>query len=48
MTLALVQPEKAHRADPDKFVYVGEIPKTRVGKFDKKVLRKRHAKGELG
>jgi fatty-acyl-CoA synthase len=24
---------------PDEFAFVGEIPKTSVGKFDKKVLR---------
>jgi fatty-acyl-CoA synthase len=33
---------------PDKMVFLDEIPKTSVGKFDKKVLRRWHAAGELG
>ena len=32
---------------PDEFAFVAEIPKTSVGKFDKKVLRSRLAEGEL-
>jgi fatty-acyl-CoA synthase len=32
---------------PDQFVFVDELPKTSVGKFDKKVLRSRHAEGAL-
>ena len=32
---------------PDQFVFVDELPKTSVGKFDKKVLRQRHADGAL-
>ncbi len=32
---------------PDEFAFVGEIPKTSVGKFDKKVLRSRLAAGDL-
>jgi fatty-acyl-CoA synthase len=32
---------------PDAVAFVDEIPKTSVGKFDKKVLRTRHAEGEL-
>jgi fatty-acyl-CoA synthase len=32
---------------PDKVVFIKEVPKTSVGKFDKKVLRDRFAKGEL-
>ncbi len=32
---------------PDHIVFLSEIPKTSVGKFDKKVLRARHAAGEL-
>jgi fatty-acyl-CoA synthase len=32
---------------PDEFVFVEEIPKTSVGKFDKKVLRTRLAEGTL-
>jgi fatty-acyl-CoA synthase len=32
---------------PDRWAYVGEIPKTSVGKFDKKALRKKVADGEI-
>jgi fatty-acyl-CoA synthase len=32
---------------PDGFAFIDEVPKTSVGKFDKKVLRKRLADGEL-
>jgi len=32
---------------PDEFAFVPEIPKTSVGKFDKKVLRGRLAEGTL-
>ena len=32
---------------PDKMAIVAEIPKTSVGKFDKKVLRKAFSDGEL-
>jgi fatty-acyl-CoA synthase len=32
---------------PDEFAFVEEIPKTSVGKFDKKVLRGRLAEGSL-
>jgi len=32
---------------PDVFAFIDEVPKTSVGKFDKKVLRKRLADGEL-
>ena len=32
---------------PDRFVFVDELPKTSVGKFDKKVLRSRYAEGSL-
>jgi fatty-acyl-CoA synthase len=32
---------------PDAVAFVEEIPKTSVGKFDKKVLRTRHAEGAL-
>ena len=32
---------------PDDFAFIDEVPKTSVGKFDKKVLRKRLAEGEL-
>lgn len=33
---------------PDKILFVDEIPKTSVGKFDKKVLRGWYAEGKLG
>ncbi len=32
---------------PDIFVFIDEVPKTSVGKFDKKVLRQQYAAGEL-
>ena len=32
---------------PDEFAFVAEIPKTSVGKFDKKVLRVRLSEGTL-
>jgi fatty-acyl-CoA synthase len=32
---------------PENWTFVAEIPKTAVGKFDKKVLRSRHAAGDL-
>ncbi|MBW1604142.1 long-chain fatty acid--CoA ligase [Streptomyces sp. JJ66] len=32
---------------PERWTVIQEVPKTSVGKYDKKVLRKRHAEGEL-
>ena len=32
---------------PEHWAYIDEVPKTSVGKFDKKTLRKKHADGEL-
>ena len=32
---------------PERWSVIGEVPKTSVGKFDKKVLRARHADGDL-
>jgi fatty-acyl-CoA synthase len=32
---------------PDEFAFIDEVPKTSVGKFDKKLLRQRLADGEL-
>ena len=32
---------------PENWAFIEEVPKTSVGKFDKKVLRARHAAGEL-
>jgi fatty-acyl-CoA synthase len=33
---------------PDEFVFIDAVPKTSVGKFDKKVLRRQLSEGELG
>ncbi len=33
---------------PNEYIFIDEIPKTSVGKFDKKLLRQRHSDGELG
>jgi fatty-acyl-CoA synthase len=32
---------------PERWAFIAEVPKTSVGKFDKKVLRKQYAAGEL-
>ncbi|MFA1540372.1 long-chain fatty acid--CoA ligase [Actinomadura monticuli] len=32
---------------PERWSFIGEVPKTSVGKFDKKVLRRRYADGDL-
>jgi len=32
---------------PDDYAFIDEVPKTSVGKFDKKVLRRRLEDGEL-
>jgi fatty-acyl-CoA synthase len=32
---------------PERWTFIDEVPKTSVGKFDKKVLRKQYADGEL-
>ncbi|MFP4634424.1 MAG: long-chain fatty acid--CoA ligase [Nitriliruptoraceae bacterium] len=32
---------------PERWSFIDEVPKTSVGKFDKKVLRRRHEQGEL-
>ncbi|MBX6767735.1 MAG: long-chain fatty acid--CoA ligase, partial [Actinomadura rubrobrunea] len=32
---------------PERWTFIAEVPKTSVGKFDKKVLRRRYAEGEL-
>ena len=32
---------------PERWTFIDEVPKTSVGKFDKKVLRARHADGQL-
>ena len=37
----------AHWQVPERWTIIDEVPKTSVGKFDKKTLRKRYAEGEL-
>ena len=37
----------AHWQVPERWAVIDEVPKTSVGKFDKKVLRRRYADGEL-
>jgi len=32
---------------PERWSFIAEVPKTSVGKFDKKALRKQYAEGEL-
>ena len=32
---------------PERWTFIDEVPKTSVGKFDKKVLRAEYADGEL-
>jgi len=32
---------------PERWAFIDEVPKTSVGKFDKKLLRKRYAEGDL-
>ena len=32
---------------PERWAFIAEVPKTSVGKFDKKVLRAQHEKGDL-
>jgi fatty-acyl-CoA synthase len=32
---------------PERWAFITEVPKTSVGKFDKKVLRASYAKGDL-
>ena len=37
----------AHWQLPERWTFLAEVPKTSVGKFDKKVLRRQHADGDL-
>jgi fatty-acyl-CoA synthase len=37
----------AHWQLPERWSFIEEVPKTSVGKFDKKILRARYAEGEL-
>ncbi|HLK45411.1 MAG TPA: hypothetical protein VKT18_05460, partial [Acidimicrobiales bacterium] len=45
--LAFLAPRVARWWLPDQWAFVESVPKTSVGKFDKKVLRAQFAKGEL-
>ena len=40
-------PGRASGRLPERWAFIDEVPKTSVGKFDKKVLRARYAAGEL-
>jgi fatty-acyl-CoA synthase len=37
----------AHWQVPERWAFIDEVPKTSVGKFDKKTLRRRYAEGDL-
>jgi fatty-acyl-CoA synthase len=37
----------AHWQLPENWTFIAEVPKTSVGKFDKKRLRGQHADGQL-
>jgi fatty-acyl-CoA synthase len=37
----------AHWQVPERWAFIDEVPKTSVGKFDKKMLRRRYAEGDL-
>jgi fatty-acyl-CoA synthase len=43
-----LQPRVAKWWIPDEFAFIEEVPKTSVGKFDKKLLRQQLAEGALG
>jgi len=45
--LAFLTPRVSRWWLPERWSVVDEVPKTSVGKFDKKVLRARHAEGDL-
>jgi fatty-acyl-CoA synthase len=45
--VAFLEPRVARFWLPDQWTFLEAIPKTSVGKFDKKVIRAQHAKGEL-
>jgi fatty-acyl-CoA synthase len=44
---AFLDGQVAHWQLPERWSFIDEVPKTSVGKFDKKVLRSRYAQGEL-
>jgi acyl-CoA synthetase (AMP-forming)/AMP-acid ligase II len=46
--IAFLQDKVAKFWLPDCIIFIDEIPKTSVGKFDKKVLRRQYADGKLG
>ena len=45
--LAFLTPRVSRWWLPERWAIIEEVPKTSVGKFDKKVLRARHAEGDL-
>jgi fatty-acyl-CoA synthase len=45
--LAFLTPRVSKWWLPERWAIIDEVPKTSVGKFDKKVLRARHAAGGL-
>jgi fatty-acyl-CoA synthase len=45
--LAFLTPRVSRWWLPERWSIITEVPKTSVGKFDKKVLRARHAEGDL-
>jgi len=46
--LEFIRPQFAKFWLPDRVLFINEVPKTSVGKFDKKVLRQQFAEGEIG
>ena len=44
---AFLEGKVAHWQVPERWAVIEEVPKTSVGKFDKKLLRKRFAEGDL-
>jgi fatty-acyl-CoA synthase len=44
---AFVSERVAKRQLPERWAFIPEVPKTSVGKFDKKAIRQRYAAGEL-
>jgi len=44
---AFLEGKLAHWQLPERWSFIDEVPKTSVGKFDKKVLRARYSEGEL-
>jgi fatty-acyl-CoA synthase len=44
---AFLEGQVAHWQVPERWTFIESIPKTSVGKFDKKELRRRYADGGL-